>query len=337
MMPVLAAIVSPAGRPVAENVSGLCPLAGIENRNGDDGRAPKVNGACSVGAAGGAVIEMVIVVCACAAPPQQRDGDAPMSLPRSPSARVIAFGTSIVHPAGKCRASHASSLAQKKKDDVVTVSICVNRNAGVLWIPRDDNAPPGPGCFKWGLFVITRPRAAPARLARPITDRAWRRRSLEVLRRRRSSRGAGRGPEPPREWATRLRQLIDAIAPAGGGPDVVDADERLLRQRRDAHRSAQLSLGRHEAARTARSPAGVFPVHARGLGTLRALRAAAAAAPAGNGFFAVVPSRHRYYLPEASPGWTFGWIGIYHPYLSAGSRSRSRRPGPCCRRRRAAR
>jgi AraC-like DNA-binding protein len=35
----------------------------------------------------------------------------------------------------------------------------------------------------------------------------------------------------------------------------------------------------------------------------------------GTGFFAIVPSRHRYYLPEASPGWTFGWIGIYHPYL----------------------
>jgi AraC-like DNA-binding protein len=37
--------------------------------------------------------------------------------------------------------------------------------------------------------------------------------------------------------------------------------------------------------------------------------------PPGTAFFAVVPSRHRYYLPEASAGWTFGWIGIYHPYL----------------------
>jgi transcriptional regulator GlxA family with amidase domain len=30
-----------------------------------------------------------------------------------------------------------------------------------------------------------------------------------------------------------------------------------------------------------------------------------------------MPSRHRYYLPEDSPGWTFGWISIYHPYLLA--------------------
>jgi AraC-like DNA-binding protein len=39
--------------------------------------------------------------------------------------------------------------------------------------------------------------------------------------------------------------------------------------------------------------------------------------PPGTGFFAIIPSRHRYYLPEDSPGWTFGWIGIYHPYLLA--------------------
>jgi AraC-like DNA-binding protein len=35
----------------------------------------------------------------------------------------------------------------------------------------------------------------------------------------------------------------------------------------------------------------------------------------GTAFLAVIPSRHRYYLPVESPGWTFGWLGIYHPYL----------------------
>ena len=35
----------------------------------------------------------------------------------------------------------------------------------------------------------------------------------------------------------------------------------------------------------------------------------------GTGFFAIIPSRHRYYLPADSPGWTFGWIGIYNPHL----------------------
>ena len=35
----------------------------------------------------------------------------------------------------------------------------------------------------------------------------------------------------------------------------------------------------------------------------------------GMGFFGLVPSQHRYYLAEDSPGWTFGWVNIYHPYL----------------------
>jgi AraC-like DNA-binding protein len=37
--------------------------------------------------------------------------------------------------------------------------------------------------------------------------------------------------------------------------------------------------------------------------------------PPGTAFIAIMPSRHRYYLPEDSPGWTFGWVSIYHPYL----------------------
>ncbi len=37
--------------------------------------------------------------------------------------------------------------------------------------------------------------------------------------------------------------------------------------------------------------------------------------PPGKAFFAAVPSRHRYYLPEESPGWTFGWVGLYQPYF----------------------
>jgi AraC-like DNA-binding protein len=35
----------------------------------------------------------------------------------------------------------------------------------------------------------------------------------------------------------------------------------------------------------------------------------------GKGFFALIPSRHRYYRPAASPGWTFAWIALYQPYL----------------------
>ena len=37
----------------------------------------------------------------------------------------------------------------------------------------------------------------------------------------------------------------------------------------------------------------------------------------GKAFFALLPSQHRCYLPQESPGWTFAWIAIYHPYVRA--------------------
>ena len=37
----------------------------------------------------------------------------------------------------------------------------------------------------------------------------------------------------------------------------------------------------------------------------------------GKAFFVLVPSRHRFYLPEDSPGWTFAWFGIHNPWLVA--------------------
>ena len=37
----------------------------------------------------------------------------------------------------------------------------------------------------------------------------------------------------------------------------------------------------------------------------------------GSAFFSTAPWRDRCYVPVQSPGWTFGWIGLYHPYLVA--------------------
>src|SRR5262245_37770738 len=79
-IPVEAATVTPVGSPVAEKVSGACPVAGIANRNGVAGRAPTVNGPPSRGAAGGGVIEMLIVVWARAAT------DAPIAAARASAA-----------------------------------------------------------------------------------------------------------------------------------------------------------------------------------------------------------------------------------------------------------
>lgn len=48
----------------------------------------------------------------------------------------------------------------------------------------------------------------------------------------------------------------------------------------------------------------------------------------GTAFVAIMPSPHRYYLPEDSPGWTFGWISIYHPYLLERMTRQVRATGP---------
>lgn len=72
MMPVLAASVSPVGNPEAENVNGACPVAGIANKSGVAGVEPNTNGPWSLGVPGGLVIEIMMVVWACAIPATAR-------------------------------------------------------------------------------------------------------------------------------------------------------------------------------------------------------------------------------------------------------------------------
>jgi AraC-like DNA-binding protein len=142
----------------------------------------------------------------------------------------------------------------------------------------------------------------------------WRRRSLEVQT---SEVVAGRapGPEPPRGWAERLHALIEASREPQEGPSwwtPMNAYFGSVETRTDP-RSYQWDgmkrLGRRDR------PLVFFQFTLAGWGAFELPGRPPQRLPPGTGFFAVVPSRHRYYLPDASPGWTFGWIGIYHPYL----------------------
>ena len=90
---------------------------------------------------------------------------------------------------------------------------------------------------------------------------------------------------------------------------MVDAGECLLRQHRDAHRSSQKQIGRRD------HPLVFFQFTFAGYGHFELYGRPPQRIAPGTGFFAILPSRHRYYLPTVSPGWTFAWIGIYHPYL----------------------
>jgi AraC-like DNA-binding protein len=142
----------------------------------------------------------------------------------------------------------------------------------------------------------------------------WRRRSFDVQR---SEVVASRaeGPAPARRWAATLRRLVDASQKAEEGPTwwtPVNAYFGSVETRSDPHSyywDGMKRLGRRD------HPLVFFQLTLAGFGHFELYGRPPQRITPGTGFFAVIPSRHRYYLPKESPGWTFAWVGIYHPYL----------------------
>jgi AraC-like DNA-binding protein len=142
----------------------------------------------------------------------------------------------------------------------------------------------------------------------------WRRSSFEVLT---SDVVAGRksGPAPPPEWAAALHQLVDLSRkpvppPAWWTP--MTAYFGSVETRTDPstyHWDGMKRLARGDA------PLFAFQLTLAGWGNFHPYGRSPRRIPPGTAFIALIPSRHRYYLPAGSPGWTFGWISIYHPYL----------------------
>jgi AraC-like DNA-binding protein len=125
------------------------------------------------------------------------------------------------------------------------------------------------------------------------------------------------GPPPPPEWAPALRQLAElsrspTAAPSWWTPKTAFFGNVETRTDPAGYRwDGMKRLGPRDP------PLFFFQLTMSGWGHFQLYGQEPRRVPPGTGFFAVIPSRHRYYLPEDSPGWTFGWIGIYHPYLLA--------------------
>ena len=144
----------------------------------------------------------------------------------------------------------------------------------------------------------------------------WRRSAFEVLT---SNVVAGRvnGPTPPPEWASTLHQLTElSCKPVPAPPwwTPMTAYFGSVETRTDPssyYWDGMKRLGRNDA------PLLAFQLTLAGWGYFQLSGQPPRQVLPGTAFIALIPSRHRYYLPEESPGWTFGWISIHHPYLRA--------------------
>jgi len=154
------------------------------------------------------------------------------------------------------------------------------------------------------------------RIASQTKVALWQRRSYEVLT---SDVVASRnpGPQPPPEWAAALHQLTllsrkPVPSPSWWTPKT--AFFGSVETRTDPtsyHWDGMKRLARGDP------PLFAFQLTLAGWGNFQLYGQPPLRVTPGKAFIALMPSRHRYYLPENSPGWTFAWISIYHPYLLA--------------------
>jgi AraC-like DNA-binding protein len=156
---------------------------------------------------------------------------------------------------------------------------------------------------------------------------SWRRSAFEVLTSSSVAR-RNRGPAPAAEWAPALRQLIEVSrkpVPAPSWWTPMTAYFGCIETRTDPQSYAwdgTKRLGRGDA------PLFAFQLTLAGFGHFQLHGQPPRRVSPGTAFVALIPSRHRYYLPEDSPGWTFGWISIYHPYLLARVAKQVEKTGP---------
>ena len=159
---------------------------------------------------------------------------------------------------------------------------------------------------------------------------AWRRSSLEVLTSDVVARPSV-GPDPPPEWAAALRQLIRASRSPDPGPSwwtpksgfFGNVETRL--DPSSYYWDGMKRLGKRD------HPLFFFQFTLAGWGVLEYHGGTPERIVPGMAFLSILPSRHRYYLPDDSPGWTFGWIGVYHPYLLQRVKKQVAATGPTLR------
>jgi AraC-like DNA-binding protein len=124
------------------------------------------------------------------------------------------------------------------------------------------------------------------------------------------------GPPPPPAWSPTARRLVQSARSPRPRPSTwtlaYDQYWASVETRTDPLSYSWDGLNR---GGDPLRPHFIFQLTLAGFGELELPGKEPEALAAGTAFFALVPSRHRYYLPERSPGWTFGWLDVHHPYV----------------------
>jgi AraC-like DNA-binding protein len=121
------------------------------------------------------------------------------------------------------------------------------------------------------------------------------------------------GPAPPPQWDPPLQQLI--LATKARNPAPAWWTDALAFYANVECRASGAQYAWDGMRRLASPPFFYFQFTLAGWGNFEHEGETPQRMTPGMGFFAVVPSQHRYSLPKDSPGWTFGWVNVYHRYL----------------------
>jgi len=205
------------------------------------------------------------------------------------------------HVADRCSFLDAPKAGHRLRRTATRRPIPSTRGSYIIFCPP----PPYPAR---PLLTQRHAPVAPAKALR------WRRRSWEVIN---SDVVAGRapGPEPPAEWMPHLSRLVEASRSPVPGPTwwtplrAYDGNVETRTDPSTYHRDGMRRLEPHDPRRV------VVQLTLAGWGHHEVYRKPPVRIGPGTAFVAVIPSHHRYYLPDESPGWTFAWVRTWIPHI----------------------
>jgi AraC-like DNA-binding protein len=118
-------------------------------------------------------------------------------------------------------------------------------------------------------------------------------------------------PQKKLGWETLAQRLEKSASGRRYAPDVLTLGGKETRTQAERYDWEGMRRGADPA-----HPFVLFQVTLRGLGIYEDRRSGTQRLTVGRAFAAVIPSSHRYYLPEESSEWTFFWLILRHPYVA---------------------